>query len=297
MKRRTLLLLTTMAMAMVMASGVALAKAITCPTGSNGQCVGTFGADVITGTDNTDTIDGKFGADTINALGSPDTINGGGGADTIDGGTGDDVIRDDTGNFARDNDTLKGGEGANELYGRGGNDTFDSGPGSALQDDIMIDLVARGNELYKFPAGFGIDGIQDAGGTDIADLSSYSSQDIDTIFNFDVDGNGVNESVGISLEPGTGLTINFYFDNNSASSCAPGSGKIEALRFSDGDFQLIRGGCSTSTASAQATTEESSVGTLEVEDKSSAPADGAEDLKAAAKETSGLAEKLKTKKG
>src|SRR5215210_5003998 len=78
--RKTLLLLTTMALALLVAGGVALAATITCQVGV--VCNGTSEADTITGIASNDTINGLEGNDFIKARGGSDKIDGGPGNDT-----------------------------------------------------------------------------------------------------------------------------------------------------------------------------------------------------------------------
>ena len=84
--RKTLLLLTTMALALLVAGGVALAATITCQVGV--VCNGTSEADTITGIASNDTINGLDGNDFIKARGGSDKIDGGPNNDTMNGGPG-----------------------------------------------------------------------------------------------------------------------------------------------------------------------------------------------------------------
>ena len=87
-KRRTVLLFITMAVALVAASGVALAaNVIPCP---GGLCEGTTGDDAMTGTSGTDYLYAKEGNDTLRGLGAFDDLRGGPGNDNLDGGGGND---------------------------------------------------------------------------------------------------------------------------------------------------------------------------------------------------------------
>jgi len=114
MNRTTVVALLVVAVALLLVSGVVLAKTITC---TGGTCNGTKKADQITGSVVADTINGRGGADTIDGGNGNDTINGGGGNDTITdigvvpdidiitGGNGDDIIdvREGALNDAQDN--------------------------------------------------------------------------------------------------------------------------------------------------------------------------------------------------
>src|SRR5215213_9141173 len=89
--RRTIALLTTMAMTLLVATSVALAATISCPDNPEPttKCTGTIGDDKMTGTDRTywaapgdpdsyaygDNIFGYEGNDVISARGGPDNLN------------------------------------------------------------------------------------------------------------------------------------------------------------------------------------------------------------------------------
>ena len=100
--RRTTLLLAVMAAALVVASGVALAR----------DFVGTDNGERIVGTDSADTIDANGGDDTVLGLRGPDTIRGGNGKDKQYGGRGNDVI-DSDGGFR---DLVNCGRGTDTAY-------------------------------------------------------------------------------------------------------------------------------------------------------------------------------------
>jgi Ca2+-binding RTX toxin-like protein len=89
--RKTLLLLTTMALALLVAGGVALAATVTCQVGV--VCNGTSDADTITGTTSNDTINGLEGNDLIKARDGLDKIDGGPNNDTMNGGPGNDTYK------------------------------------------------------------------------------------------------------------------------------------------------------------------------------------------------------------
>lgn len=131
--RRTTLVLTTVVVAVLLVSGVALAAVIE----------GTNGPDTLTGTDEADTIRGADGADTISGMGSSDTIYGGHGPDTLygnderqtPGAPGGDHIEGRPGD-----DTIVGSEGADVIYGDEDADTIVDGP----EDDAAVDHIYGG---------------------------------------------------------------------------------------------------------------------------------------------------------
>jgi Ca2+-binding RTX toxin-like protein len=125
--RRTIVLLTTMAMTLLVATSVAMAATISCPDNpTNGiKCTGTIGDDKMTGTDRiywdgvegvswSDDIFGYEGNDAIYARGGPDYVYGGPGNDLIYGDSGDDRIFGDSGD-----DRIAGGPGNDYIYGDG----------------------------------------------------------------------------------------------------------------------------------------------------------------------------------
>jgi Ca2+-binding RTX toxin-like protein len=118
--RRTILVLATMLVMLVVVGGVAFA--LQC---GEGTCFGTEAGEVIEGTDT---------GETIIAFGGNDEIRGNGGGDVIDGGEGNDNISGDSAGRPGGDDRLHGGpgddyfaagEGYDECYGESGTDTTD----------------------------------------------------------------------------------------------------------------------------------------------------------------------------
>ena len=212
--RRMILLLTTMALALLLAAGVALAATVTCQVGVT--CKGTSSADTITGTTSNDTINGLAGNDTINALGGIDKINGGTQNDTMDGGAANDSYRFsnnlgvdsisadsagvDTIDFSRITTSgvtfgltgpttcpptqpvciALGGNFIENLIGTGFNDSLS---GNTLKNQITggggNDFMngQTGNDTYKYGTGpaSGVDNINDtAGSLDKLNLASFN---------------------------------------------------------------------------------------------------------------------------
>ena len=103
-----------MAIALVVASGVAWAATISCPNRSGNLCVGTDNKDTMTGRDGrTDDMRAKGGADEVRGRGGADALSGGPGADTLTGALG--------------KDTLAGAEGPDALKGGSADDTYKFG--------------------------------------------------------------------------------------------------------------------------------------------------------------------------
>lgn len=156
--RRTMLLLSAVAVALLIASGVALAVTKQCVPGR--VCNGTAGGDQITGTNQADTINGGGGSDRIYALGGPDRVNGGPGQDDdLYGGLGDDTLNDYSDGYGdfygeQGNDTLNGGPSGDNMYGGPGNDRVNG---------------AAGYDTFEFERGWGADTL-----TDIEDVRADS---------------------------------------------------------------------------------------------------------------------------
>ena len=119
--RRVALVLMTMALALLVASGVALAV----------NKVGTNGPDTLRGTNRGDNLVGKGGDDVLFGLGGSDSLLGGAGRDNVLGGNeriplgGDKNLLGGPGN-----DRVLGGHGSDSLAGGPGNDLVDGGRGS-----------------------------------------------------------------------------------------------------------------------------------------------------------------------
>jgi Ca2+-binding RTX toxin-like protein len=107
-------LLTTVAVAIFVGSGVALAATILC---DGGFCAGTNRPDSIFGTHKHDAIFAKDGGDFVSGGRSADNLNGGDGDDRVLGGWGDDWVKggrhDDVVRGYPGNDTITGGSGDN----------------------------------------------------------------------------------------------------------------------------------------------------------------------------------------
>jgi Ca2+-binding RTX toxin-like protein len=110
MKRRAILLMTTMALALVLGSGVALALNVVNCEGSGIKCVGTNKADLIKGTNGLDAIYARDKNDTLKGFGRGDALLGQKGNDTLLGGRGQDFVIG-----GEDDDTLRG-EDALDIY-------------------------------------------------------------------------------------------------------------------------------------------------------------------------------------
>jgi len=114
--RKTILALALLSTALLLASGVALAATIRCPTepGTN-LCVGSPNNDKLLGTSASEIMKSKGGDDVMRAEGGSDELRGAAGSDTLYGQPG--------------TDTLYGGRGPDRLLGDVGNDVLNGGAG------------------------------------------------------------------------------------------------------------------------------------------------------------------------
>lgn len=130
--RKTIIFLTAVAAALVVAGGVALAATILC---DGGNCFGTNHPDTIYGTNRHDDIFAKAGGDYVTGRERGDDLDGQDGADRVLGGPGDDWVKggdhDDVVKGDRGHDTINGGSGDNVIRaGDGMRDLIICGAGS-----------------------------------------------------------------------------------------------------------------------------------------------------------------------
>ena len=133
-------MLTIVAVAMVIGSGIALAKTIRC---DGGNCFGTNRADSIFGTNRHDAIFAKRGADLVTGKERNDNLNGQDGNDRVFGGPGDDWVKG-----GRHDDTVKGDLGNDQLTGGPGHNVIRAGDG--MRDLIICGANSR-NLIYYDP--------------------------------------------------------------------------------------------------------------------------------------------------
>lgn len=132
--RRTVLLLAVMALAVVAASGVALANNIQGDGGDN-RLVGTNGKDTISGGGGDDDISGRDGADRLFGDSGRDEIRGGKGDDRLQVGLGQDALFGNAGS-----------DFVNAIDGQY-NDLVDCGQGEFDVAGIDLDLDSSGPEI------------------------------------------------------------------------------------------------------------------------------------------------------
>jgi Ca2+-binding RTX toxin-like protein len=163
--RNTIWVLASVALAMLVASGVAWAANIQCPTGGTTRlgfhkCWGTAEADTMIGTPKLDYIYGKKGADKIYGRARTDGLFGGRGPDKLYGG-GDAKL-----------DALWGNEGPDQLYGGRGSDRLH--PNGVHWDysrlaDTSDDQVhgGKGDDIFTgYRASSGVDRLYGEDGND-----------------------------------------------------------------------------------------------------------------------------------
>ena len=142
--RRALLLLVVAAALLAVVAGAVLAEDKTC---TPGDCIGTRGADTLTGQFNT------LGINRIAGLEGNDTINGGDSSDIIYGDEGNDTINDGDDPNESDSDTIYGDEGNDTIdvheNNLAGADTVNCGPGTKdkVSFDQGIDKISRNCEI------------------------------------------------------------------------------------------------------------------------------------------------------
>jgi hypothetical protein len=157
--RRTLLLLSTMVLALLLASGVALAV----------NKVGTSGPDTLRGTNGDDNLAGLGGNDKLFSLGGDDNLVGGSGKDVVMAGRNDPehpgTARGDKNLMGGPgNDIVFGGPSFNNVVGAGGNDLLVDGPhresaednlsGGAGNDVLLSDNRPVFKDIVTCGAGF-----------------------------------------------------------------------------------------------------------------------------------------------
>ena len=136
MRRRVVLVLAAMALALLLASGVALAV----------NKVGTDGPDTLRGTNRADNLSGEGGNDDLFGLGGRDNMLGGEGKDWVLGGNerraqgGDKNLAGGSGN-----DGVLGGRGPDNVMGEEGNDWVADGPDREFSTDRLS--AGDGNDL------------------------------------------------------------------------------------------------------------------------------------------------------
>jgi hypothetical protein len=162
--RRVVLLLASMSMALLLASGVALAvNQIRCDGGEclgtprNDEMLGSLRHDVIYGLKGDDRMWGRTGRDDVYGFKGDDRATGGSGIDKVSGGDGRDTLLDGPlGDSSRD--TVNGGAGSDTLNTRNSPasvDVLDCGAGHDIAKVDRKDIVGRNCEDVRTGGGGG----------------------------------------------------------------------------------------------------------------------------------------------
>jgi hypothetical protein len=228
--RRTIVLLTTMAITLLVATSVAWAATVRCPY--SGNCSGTDAADNIYAGEGGNVIFGKGGNDSIFGRLRDDFIVGMDGDDILSGSDG--------------NDTLAGGDGNDQLTGSYGNDTYDGGPGYDFYDDHTrygssndTYFGLKVNSVTGAPLVTNQDHVEDVGGSsDSLDLSTLNRSQVSIgWYDSNIDADRNLDTMFAELK---GTTTNDrmifynYFDNKGGTG--QGYGAIEIIKFKDGTY-------------------------------------------------------------
>ena len=233
--RRLILLMATMAAALVAASGVAYAiNMVQCDTATDqdpdpGQCRGTTQSDGITGTAQTDLIFAMAGFDVVAAGGGEDELHGGPNADTLQGANESDTYFGGTGNDWLDegdsfsisnlnplsgNDVMNGGAGTDYIDGNEGNDII---KGQAGDDNNLCHFCTAliggpgDDEIY---GGDGEDGLNGGAGTD----KLIGGDDNDQIDADDFEAAGATDAPDL-VNCGPGIDIVQSLPNDTLVNC------------------------------------------------------------------------------
>jgi Ca2+-binding RTX toxin-like protein len=193
--RRTIVLLATMTVTLVVASGVALAV----------TKIGTDGPDTLRGTNGADTLIGKGGNDILLALGGNDTLLGGPGKDVVNGGSLQEPLGGDKNLVGGDgNDAVQGGLGSDNMVGGDGNDLMVGGEFEppAAKDTLS---AGAGNDVIvviNVPAGKDI--VTCGGGLDrvLADRADLIAPDCERVFIGPASEEAFDASIPESFLPG-----------------------------------------------------------------------------------------------
>ncbi len=173
------------ALALLVASGVALAASINCPNAPDGYCYGTKAGDGMYGDFRVDRMYGFGGADLMYGDGNGDRMYGGnefGWGDKMLGQRGEDRMKGNRGDDAlyggNGDDVVYGGRGDDLIQGGFGNDALYTGRGddqvNARDGHRDVITCGSGNDLIYLD--FGLDVLRDCG-TKRANISRLAPPD------------------------------------------------------------------------------------------------------------------------
>jgi Ca2+-binding RTX toxin-like protein len=193
--RRTIVLLATIALTLLVASGVALAV----------NKIGTDGPDTLRGTNGDDNLLGKGGNDILLALAGDDTLLGGPGKDVVNGGSLQEPLGGDKNLVGGPgNDAVQGGLGSDNVVGGDGNDYMVDGEfeppaakdtlsGGAGNDVIIVVNKPAGEDVVT--CGSGLDRVW-------ADRTDVIAPDCERVFVGARKGDAFFASIPESFFPG-----------------------------------------------------------------------------------------------
>jgi Ca2+-binding RTX toxin-like protein len=251
--RRTIALLTTMAMTLLVATSVAMAVTKTCSY--SGACDGTTDPDKLYGREGNNNIYGYGGDDDIYGKSGDDYLFGYAGEDDLYGDLYGDVgAGPPNGGVGGGDDYMSGGSDFDRLYGGSGDDRMYGGDGSDLYvggggNDIMVSQDKLKNNIYRFDfrpeldigtaVPSGSDQVTDSGGTNdiLWWTSSNTTRDAVLITWVDTsDADGYRDAMRVrdKDQPTQSVLVYNYF-NNLGGYCK-GPGAIEFLHFADKTF-------------------------------------------------------------
>jgi Ca2+-binding RTX toxin-like protein len=239
------LLFASMALTLLLASGVALAIETRCRGGEcngtprNDKMLGTPKRDVMYAFKGDDRLYGRDAADDLYGFEGYDYIEGGDGSDKLGGGEERDGLHGNGGP-----DVLNGGDQADQLKGDDGNDKLFAGPGGTFDRYIEnldggggSDLLAGGTgfEYYYFHSDWGNDTISDS---DTNAVSFRSQKDLSIRLRA---GAGPEVTDGTnSVEWGDSITI--LLVGGSGDDTITGDGRSNNLAGSEGSDTINGGG-------------------------------------------------------
>ena len=173
--RRTIVLLATMALSLLVAGGVALAV----------TRIGTEGPDTLRGTNGADTLIGKGGNDILLALAGNDTLLGGPGKDIVNGGSLAEPFGGNKNLVGGDgNDAVQGGLGSDNMVGGDGNDFMFGGEFAPPAVTDTLSGGAGDDVINVFNKPAGKDVVSCGGGFDreLADRADVVAPDCERVF-------------------------------------------------------------------------------------------------------------------
>jgi Ca2+-binding RTX toxin-like protein len=254
--RRTIALLTTMVLTLLVATSVAMAVTKTCLPNVN--CYGTSAPDTLNGTDGNNKIYGLNGDDSLSV------------DDKLFGYKGEDDLYGDrygdsgppNGGFQGGDDYLYGGPDFDRLFGGDGDDRMRGGEGADYYvggggNDSMVSQDKFRSNIYQFDfrpkldiltaVDSGSDTVLDAGGTSdhLTWISNTTRNDVRITW-VDTNADRYRDAMRVRDESVPSQTVLVYKYFNNLGGYCKGTGAIEYLTFADKNFVhpgLGRPGC------------------------------------------------------